>query len=217
MEAQETAKENFPQEHALHIGGSMSSILTYPEKYINSILRNFPNSRELDNVQLTSDDFRSVCEKIKVIERPFAPEAGGKDTTSVSENYAVWEENIGECNEVTFLVSYRDDVFHVTQDEELVGFCNKESDGSLRWVKRNGMVLLINRKRFEFMKTSKDKVYQSVYPIIIFSSPDGAKRNICPTFQHVGGLGLNRAVKPGEKPFERTIKADKKELVPAGV
>jgi len=217
METQETAKEDLPQEHRQTIGGPMSSVLTYRESYISSIVRKFPNSRELDSVQLQSDDFRSVCEKIRVIEKPFTPEVGGKNTTSVSENYEIWEKNIEGCDEMTFVVTYRDDVFHITKDEELVGFCKKESDGALRWVERNGMVLLINRKRFEFMKTTKDKVYQSVYPIIVVSPPDDVKGNVLPTFKHVGGLALNKIAKPQEKPLEKPREEEKKELIPAGV
>src|SRR3990167_1179594 len=148
MEGRETAREDLPQEHTLHIGGPMSSALIYPESYINSIVRKFPSSRELDAISLSSDDFRSACEKIKIIEGPF-PMAGGKNAASVSE--------------ISFWVKYCNDDNQATQDEELVGFYKKQDDGTVIWIKDKDNVLLINRKRLESMKKKK----QSLYPIIV--------------------------------------------------
>lgn len=213
MEAQEAAKEDFPQEHIPRIGDALSSVLTYQEKYINSIVKNFDTGRELDNIYLQSDRFRSVCEKIRIIESLFTPIAGGKNATSVSENYETVEENIEGFEEMPFSVSYSDNVFHTTQDEELVGFCKKESDGSLRWIKRDGKVLLVNRKRFEYMKKNN----QSAYPMIVVSPPDDVDGNVLPTSHHVGSLVLNRIIEPQEKPLEKPKEEEKKVLIPAGV
>ena len=212
MEGRETAREDLPQEHTLHIGGPMSSALIYPESYINSIVRKFPSSRELDAISLSSDDFRSACEKIKIIEGPF-PMAGGKNAASVSENYETREENIEGYSEMSFWVKYCNDDNQATQDEELVGFYKKQDDGTVIWIKDKDNVLLINRKRLESMK----KKNQSLYPIIVVFPPDDKNGSFLPTCQQVGGLVFNKAVKPEEKPLEEPREEEKKELIPSGV
>lgn len=210
MEGNEEAREDLPKEHAPHIGGPMSSILTYPENYIDSIVRKFPDSRELDVISLSSDDFRAACEKIKIIKGPF-PTAGGKNATSVSENYETWEKNIEGYSEMSFWVKYCNDNDQTTQDEELVGFYKKQDDGSLKWIGIDERVLLVDRDRFEFMKKSN----QSVYPVFFVYPPDDIRR-VLPTSQLVGGLVLDKIVKPEEKPLEKP-EEEKKELVPVGV
>lgn len=216
MEGIETGRDDLPQEHVLHIGGPMSSILTYSENYINSIVRSFRSSRELDTISLSSDDFRSACEKIKIIKGPF-PIAGGKNATSVSENYETWEKNIEGYNEMSFWVKYCNDDDQATQDEELVGFYKKQDDGTFIWIKKDKEVLLMNYERYRAMKRSKEKGYQSVYPVFFVSTPDEKNGRFLPTCRQVGGLVLKKSVKTEEKPLEKPKEEKEKELIPAGV